>query len=285
MAYEGARIRGPILLVSRDRDVQLAITNALTVRGFPLVVARGAQEGARSCLHQLITAVIVDLTLPNIDAFQLFQMVRSAPTTRLIPFIFLAAREIATRTRQVGERIAGSGSQDHWLGIPLSDSELDEALQNILGFWELEEKADPELATPPYMRPVDASGRATGRMERQMGELSGRIGQFQVGEILQIFERSRRTGLLLLGDGRIQGQVFFVDGAIHHAALEDIVGPDAVFLLLNLREGYFDFFPGRQPPGRTIHEDSTALLLEGLRQMDETRALMDRILGRKRGKK
>ncbi len=275
-------MRGPVLVVGRDRDVQAMVTTALTIRGFPLVIARNAQEGARACFHQPIAAVAVDLTLPNIDAFHLFQMVRSAPTTRLIPFVFLTAREIAARSRESEARIGGSGIQDHWLGFPLSDTELDEALQKILAFWELEEKANPDLSTPPYSQPVGQFGRISGRMDKPIGELSGKIGQFQVGEILQIFERSRRTGLLLMGDGRIQGQVFFVDGTIHHAAIEDIVGPDAVFLLLNLRDGYFDFFPGRRPPSRTIHGDSTAILLEGMRQMDETQALLNQIIEKKK---
>jgi hypothetical protein len=103
---------------------------------------------------------------------------------------------------------------------------------------------------------------------------SGQIGQLDVTKILGMIEPLRLTGVLRVADEQREGSVHFISGAARHAELNEIEGPDALFLLFHLKSGSFRFDTSAPGDKRTIEGNTMALLLEGLRQMDEAKAMV-----------
>jgi hypothetical protein len=103
---------------------------------------------------------------------------------------------------------------------------------------------------------------------------AGKLGTLDVTKIISMIEPLRLTGVLTVSDGKRMGLVHFIEGAVRHAELHDIEGADALFLLFHLKSGAFRF--DLEPPAqkRSIEGNTMSLLLEGLRQMDEAKAII-----------
>ncbi len=68
-----------------------------------------------------------------------------------------------------------------------------------------------------------------------------------------------------------EGSLFFSQGQVVHAQTGTLVGEEAVYELLSWEEGTFVLERSIPPPEQTIHTEWSALLLEGLRRLDEQR--------------
>ena len=103
--------------------------------------------------------------------------------------------------------------------------------------------------------------------------LSGRIEEMELSEVVQFVGMSRKTGVLKVRAPDSSGTLVFQDGELIDATSADRNGEAAVFELLKLREGSFEFFLHSSPPTRTIQRSTLHLLLETHRLMDEAQAL------------
>jgi hypothetical protein len=118
-------------------------------------------------------------------------------------------------------------------------------------------QADMEAPAAP---PVGAAA--------QQAELSGRLEAIELPQVLSLIEPMKLTGTLTVSDEKRAGTIYFVEGSVCHARMMDIEGADALFLLFHMKEGSFRFDRGEPVTIRTIQGNVTALLLEGMRQMD-----------------
>jgi hypothetical protein len=88
-------------------------------------------------------------------------------------------------------------------------------------------------------------------------------------DMVQILWHGRKTCALEIQARGQAGSIFFADGQIVAARWEAREGEDAFFKMLTLREGDFRLDPNGRPTARTIHASPEALLLEGMRRLDE----------------
>jgi len=66
------------------------------------------------------------------------------------------------------------------------------------------------------------------------------------------------------------GEIHFAEGQIVHAKWDAIQGDDAFYKMLTLHEGDFRLDPAYKPSAtRSIQASPEALLLEGMRRLDE----------------
>jgi hypothetical protein len=79
----------------------------------------------------------------------------------------------------------------------------------------------------------------------------------------------RKTGSLKIRSGRDHGEIHFVDGHIYNALWGKLRGPEAFFAMLALSAGDFLLDPNFRAPSQQIQESPEALLLEGMRRLDE----------------
>jgi CRP-like cAMP-binding protein len=111
-------------------------------------------------------------------------------------------------------------------------------------------------------------------MEEIEKGVTGQLSMLAGGELIQAITVTDRTGVLGIREGKRNLDLYFVGGQIHHA--ENNWGSDneeAFYDFLTWRTGQFRFTPGERPDlARSFHKDTTGLLLEGMRRLDERKS-------------
>jgi hypothetical protein len=100
--------------------------------------------------------------------------------------------------------------------------------------------------------------------------LKGAVEPGVVADMLQFLSgRPDRVGFLRVFNRRHDGRVWYKDGAIVSAECGAERDLDAIRHILRLKTGEFSFVDTNLVPQRTIFEDTTSILLECFRQIDE----------------
>ncbi len=103
------------------------------------------------------------------------------------------------------------------------------------------------------------------------GDFRGDLKQVSVTDLLQLLSMNRRTGSLTFTTAVGVGEVRLVHGEIVDAIYRRVEGTKALFRLVGETEGSFAFMSGVTTALRRVEQPTQVLLLEGLRQADETR--------------
>jgi CheY-like chemotaxis protein len=99
--------------------------------------------------------------------------------------------------------------------------------------------------------------------------VSGSLREMGLPDIVQVLFHGRKTGKLNIKCGGKSGEIHFLEGAIANALLGGLSGADAFYAMVRFEEGEFALDPSFVPPKRLVAESAEALLLEGMRRMDE----------------
>jgi hypothetical protein len=107
--------------------------------------------------------------------------------------------------------------------------------------------------------------------------MSGSIEEIPLPDLLQLLSTSKRSGVLSIRGPGGHGQIYLRKGQIYYATIDDsfdLSPRKAAFRLLTWEQGQFDLEP---PDDKSVLEEITestdALLLEGMRQLDEFRRI------------
>ena len=107
--------------------------------------------------------------------------------------------------------------------------------------------------------------------------ISGSISEMPLPDLLQLFDNSRKSGVLTIRSSQGIGKVYLREGQVYHAEVEanPVVKPrKAFYRMFAWTEGAFDLKPLGEPVvAEEITESTTSLVLEGVRQLDEIRIL------------
>lgn len=163
------------------------------------------------------------------------------------------------------ERLA---ADRHLTTIPrllMADAPSDETL--------LDRRDCAALARSLYELPRERSVAA------REGDFRGDLTQLGVVDLLQLLSMNRRSGALTIATARGAGEVRLRDGEIVDAVFRRQEGEKALFRLLAEQEGSFAFASGNETALRRIEVPTSALLLEGVRQIDEVRQLREQLGG------
>ncbi len=233
-----------ILIADGNRTRAQRIGEACGARGLATAFAVQGAEALETALADVPDVVIAPTDLPLIDARKLAEILRANPRTQEVRFLFLGRDAAAIET-----------------GL------FDEVL-------------------PPSTDPEDVAMRVEAMLaqrarfdevEREAGadhEVQGTLSQIPLTDILQLFHMNRRTGVLELsrrepGGRHERGVLWIRDGNLLQASCGRAEGEKAMFRLLAWREGSFAFSPNRPAGAARILTPTRALLLEGMRQLDE----------------
>ncbi|MBI4564417.1 MAG: DUF4388 domain-containing protein [Planctomycetes bacterium] len=104
----------------------------------------------------------------------------------------------------------------------------------------------------------------------------GRLEMIPPADLLQAMNVSNQTGVLLAFSADHTFSLHMENGQPVHAQLGQQAGEEAVYAFLGWAEGSFRFEPGAHHPARSIHTDSTGLLLEAMRRKDEATSRLAR---------
>ena len=102
--------------------------------------------------------------------------------------------------------------------------------------------------------------------------LAGDLREISFADVVQLYSQSRRTAVLVVScpeSGNELGYFYFERGELYDARLGEQEGLDAVYHGLALSEGTFHVLGDVRTPQRRIFKPIGAILLEGIRRMDE----------------
>lgn len=101
--------------------------------------------------------------------------------------------------------------------------------------------------------------------------LEGDLENLALPELIQFFHLQARDGVLTVSgpDGSPLAALWYAGREVVHALAFGLEGADAVYAVLTITRGRFEFVLGHpSPPPRTIRESVQNLILEGLRRLD-----------------
>jgi DNA-binding NarL/FixJ family response regulator len=126
-----------ILIVDDDLTLRKILHNSLEQRGYQ-VISVGSGKDALARFSQDVPDIIVsDVSMPEMNGFEFCRQLRSQPSGKLIPFIFLSAKD------ELNDRVQGHAiGADNYLTKPF---EMKELLANIEALIERSRRVHAEI--------------------------------------------------------------------------------------------------------------------------------------------
>ena len=116
-----------LLVVDDDPGLLLAVSETLRAEGYNVLTARRAADALVRVAESLPDLIISDIRMPGMDGYQFVGKLRSNARTRLVPIVFLTAKDETT------DRIAGFRTGvDAYITKPFEPDELVAVVSAIL---------------------------------------------------------------------------------------------------------------------------------------------------------
>lgn len=116
-----------LLVVDDDPSLLLAVSETLRAEGYEVVTARRGAEAMVRVAEALPDLIISDIRMPGMDGYALVRNLRAAPRTRLVPIVFLTAKD------ETADRITGFRTGvDAYITKPFEPEELVAVVSSIL---------------------------------------------------------------------------------------------------------------------------------------------------------
>ncbi|MCG8592617.1 MAG: DUF4388 domain-containing protein [Proteobacteria bacterium] len=243
---------GLVLLADGNAERRTRLAEALTGAGLACKTAPNGANALERSLVERPSVVVADLGLALVEAAKLADILRANPRTHSARFLFLGEQEALGARATVGDRL-----------LP-GDVAPEVVLETVQELFERQSKIET----------LDAEADTGGQVE-------GQLGQLPLTDLLQLFQVNRKSGRIQLtrdhGGQEEQGLVVVSEGDVIQAAAGGVEGEKAFYRLLTWRRGQFAFRPGRVDESPRILSPTHALIMEGLRQLDEWERLAGKL--------
>ncbi len=233
----GSRYR--MLLVDSDPEESTVLELRMVEQGFDVKTARSV-EVARKLLAaegSEFDLVVCEVELPDADGLAFLSEARKEAWGRDMPWVVHTRKQGRTEANRAFEL----GAMD-FVAKPVQADVMVAKLKAMLDQW------------------------STGRGAKGV---SGSLREMGLPDIVQVLFHGRKTGRLNVRSAGKNGEIHFLEGAVANAMLGEIAGKEAFYALLKFQDGDFALDPSFTPPKRVMEESAEALLLEGMRRMDE----------------
>ncbi|HEY0195242.1 MAG TPA: DUF4388 domain-containing protein, partial [Kofleriaceae bacterium] len=241
-----------LLLVDGDTRSLRVLEVSLRKSGFMVTAALSVQDAIDKLELHAPDLIISETTFPESDGFQLRRKVRETPEWADIPFVFLTA-EAAIENKIRGLELG----VDDYLTKPIYIKEIVTRINILL----------------QKRQRVRFEERRDGRTR-----FAGRVQDMPVVDVIQTIEISRKSGVIqFVGERGRQAAIYFRDGRVIDAEAGSLQGEDAVYRLLTWNEGEFEVVFRTVRRREVITVSSQALLMEGMRRLDEWSRLFEQL--------
>ncbi|MGD9630627.1 MAG: response regulator transcription factor [Pyrinomonadaceae bacterium] len=116
-----------LLVVDDDPGLLLAVSDTLRTEGYEVLTARRGADAMIRVAEGLPDLIISDIRMPGMDGYQLVRNLRSNARTRLVPIVFLTAKD------ETADRIQGFRTGvDAYITKPFEPDELAAIVAAIL---------------------------------------------------------------------------------------------------------------------------------------------------------
>jgi CheY-like chemotaxis protein len=241
-----------LLLVDSDPRSLRVLEVSLRQAGYSVASAKDGQE-ALDLMHAAVPdLLILDVRLPRLDGYGVVRKMKQSGDLDRVPVVFL------TNQNSVEDRIRGLelGIEDY-LTKPIFVRELLARVRILLARRSQHQLLQSQVA-----------GRS---------RFEGSTDDMGLVDLLQTFEVSRKSGILVLASGALTARVFLRDGKIVDAELGSLRGEEAVYRALVWRKASFSVEFATVSHDDVIGTSTQAILMEGLRRLDEWGRLADQL--------
>ncbi len=225
------------LVVDPDPEETTLLELRMIEQGFEVTIARTTDQAMKLLPTGEFELVVSEVDIVPQDGFALLMEVRKQTWGRDLPWVFLA-RRAARADVQNGFQ---AGATDY-VSKPVAADALVAKLKQLI---------------------------ERGTTARAAKGVSGSLSEMSLPDIVQILWHGRKTGALRVRSHGESGEIHFQDGSIVNAMHGPLRGEDAFFKMLKMIEGEFGLDPNFVPTARIITCSPEALLLEGMRRVDE----------------
>jgi len=118
-----------ILCIEDDPEMIDLIRLILVRRGFEVLGASGGNAGIKAVREQLPDLVLLDLMMPDMDGWEVYQQMKANESTRNIPVVVVTAKA-QNIDKVLGLHIA---KVDDYISKPFSPQELLNSVEKIIG--------------------------------------------------------------------------------------------------------------------------------------------------------
>jgi len=118
-----------VLYVEDEPEMIDLVRLILSRKGFNVIGAHGGIEGLSMIQQQNPDLVLLDLMMPDMDGWEVYQHIKSGENTRHIPVIVITAKAQSI-DKVLGLKIA---RVDDYISKPFSPSDLVASVQRVLG--------------------------------------------------------------------------------------------------------------------------------------------------------
>lgn len=113
-----------ILVIEDEESILELIQDILILEGFDVITASNGKDGLEAAIFTLPNLILCDVTMPEINGYQVLEELQKNFFTQTIPFIFLTAR-----TSRENIRAGMNLGADDYLTKPFDEDELLGAIQ------------------------------------------------------------------------------------------------------------------------------------------------------------
>jgi DNA-binding response OmpR family regulator len=244
-----------LLLVDSDPRGMRVLEVSLKKAGYTVTTSHTVADALGMVELSTPDLILTETRLQGGDGFLLVRRLKEHPEWSTIPVVFLAS------DKSIEDKVRGLelGVEDY-LTKPIFVRELLTRVSLLLS------KRSQERLT---------STRGSGRTR-----FAGSIEDMAVVDLLQTIEVSRKSGTARLKNGAAVANLWFRDGQLVDAQLGKLEGEEAVYRTLIWNEGTFEveFGPASSVAReQTITTSMQALLMEGMRRVDEWGRLLEQL--------
>jgi len=231
--------RSQALLVDVDPEETTVLELRMIEQGFIVKIARSVEQALKILGEGATDLVVSEIELGAGDGLSLLAEARKQTWGKDVAWVIYSRRQ----ERAVAQKAFELGVLDY-VGKPASADVLVAKLKTML------EKASASPA-------------------RSTRGVSGSLREMGLPDMVQVLFHGRKSGRLQIRAPNGAGEIHFAEGSVFDAIWADMRGETAFYAMLKLADGDFALDPSFKATNRTINQSAEALLLEGMRRLDE----------------
>jgi CheY-like chemotaxis protein len=238
-----------ILLIDSNVLFAKRLGDALKREGFEITTTTQATFALTAIEYDAPTAIVCATNMREMGAHEIAKIIHADPQNSNLPII-------ATGDGSQGALMeAFQAGCDDYIDRHLSPATIANHVKNIL------------ISKVEGFQPTQMLGQAD-------TSLSGNLTHHDLTGVMQMLGQARQTGALTINAGETDAVLFYDAGEIVHAECGSLFGDEAVIDIIKscvrCGSGVYKFVYGAATAQRTVLRSATDLMLDAMREFDET---------------
>ena len=238
-----------ILLIDSNVLFAKRLGDALRREGFEVTATTQVTFALTALEYDAPAAIVCATNMREMGALEMAQIIHADPKTANLPII-------ATGDGSQGALMeAFQAGCDDYIDRRMSPATIANHVKNIV------------ISKVDGFQPTQMLGQAD-------TSLSGNLTHHDLTGVMQMLGQARQTGALTINAGETDAVLFYDAGEIVHAECGSLFGDEAVLDILKncvrCGSGVYKFVYGASTSQRTVLRSATDLMLDAMREYDET---------------